>query len=270
METDGAKRFFHDVVSALALAVDSIRAHKLRSFLTLLGVIIGVASVIFVGSAIEGLGAYADQSTAKAFGSNTYMVAQVAGTNMSLKEYLRRLKENKRLTIADYDYLIQTDGDTSMYSPYRSKTVDAKRAGYISEQTQVIGVSPDMAQIRDIEVADGRFFNQEEDRLRSNVAVIGDEVREHLFPDGSSPIGKTITISGVDFTVVGLEEKLGSAFGQSQDNGVYIPVSSYSRLFGPSTGGMPIFGAARPESGLSMEQSLDLTRVSLRTPSPAR
>ncbi len=265
MRKDGLARLVYDLRSALGLAVDSIRAHKLRSFLTLLGVIIGVASVIFVGSAIEGLSVYADQSTAKAFGSNSYLIAQVAGTNMSLKEYLARLKEHKRLTMADWTYLNESAGDSNLYSPYRSKAEDVKREGYLSEQTQVIGVAADMAEIRDIGVVDGRFFNEQENQNRSNVAVVGDELREHLFPDGSSPIGKTIKISGIDFSVVGLQEKLGSAFGQSQDNSVYIPITAYNRLFGPPTTGMPIFGSARKETGASMQQSLDQTRVALRT-----
>src|ERR1700752_1548975 len=76
----GHIQFRYQFFSALALAWDSIRSHKLRSFLTLLGVIIGVASVILVGSAIDGLGIYAQESTAKAFGSESYLVAQVAGT----------------------------------------------------------------------------------------------------------------------------------------------------------------------------------------------
>ena len=74
----GLVRFHYDLAAALRLALDSIRSHKLRSFLTLLGVIIGVASVVLVGAAIEGLGAYAEESTAKVFGSNTYLIAQIA------------------------------------------------------------------------------------------------------------------------------------------------------------------------------------------------
>ena len=263
MPQTGMQRTAYDVLSALRLAMDSIRAHKLRSFLTLLGVIIGVASVIFVGSAIEGLSVYADQSTAKAFGSNTYMIGQIVSAR-STKEYLAKIKRNKRLTQPDEKYLVDATADSALISPYRVKSVDVKRGGYISELTSVIGVSPELADIRDIVVVDGRFINPQEEQNRLNVAVIGDETREHLFPDGSSPIGKTISISGIDFTVIGLQEKLGSAFGQSQDNDLYIPISAYNRLFGPPTDGMHVFGAARPDSGLSMQESLDRARMALR------
>ena len=263
-ETQGTRRFVYDVWSALTLAVDSIRAHKLRSFLTLLGVIIGVASVIFVGSAIEGLSVYADQSTAKAFGSESYLVAQALSAH-SLKEYLAKIKHNKVIKMDDYNYLLAVDSDKSLISPDRDKEVDVKRDSYVSELTDINGVSNTIADIRDMVVVDGRFFDDQEEKNRMAVAVIGDETRAHLFPDGSSPVGKTIKISGVDFTVVGVQEKLGSAFGQSQDNVIYIPITAYNRLFGPPTGDMPLFIRARPDSGLTMDQSLDYTRVALRT-----
>src|ERR1700761_1357838 len=111
----------YEIRSALALAWDSILAHKLRSFLTLLGVIIGVASVILVGSAIDGLGLYAEESTAKAFGSESYLVAQVAGTGgMTRKEYMQKLQFNRPITIDVFRYLQSTNGESTMYSPYRN------------------------------------------------------------------------------------------------------------------------------------------------------
>ncbi len=264
MAEQGFGRTVYDIGSALGLAVDSIRAHKLRSFLTLLGVIIGVASVIFVGSAIEGLSVYADQSTAKAFGSKTFMIGQIV-TAHSMKEYLAKIKRNKRLTMSDGNYLAEADADTSLFSPYRRKSVDVKRGGLISELTAVVGVSSEMAEIRDIGVVDGRFFNAQENQSRMNVGVIGDDTREKLFPDGGSPVGKTVQISGVDFEIVGLQEKLGSAFGQSQDNSIYIPINSYNRIFGPPNDGMDLFGAARTDTNVTMQAALDQARVALRS-----
>src|ERR1039458_756796 len=98
----GFSRSWHQFQNAFWLAMDSIRAHKLRSFLTLLGVIIGVASVIMVGAAIEGLGVYADQSTAKAFGSESFLVAQIVATGrLSRREYFDKMKRNKPIRTAD-------------------------------------------------------------------------------------------------------------------------------------------------------------------------
>ena len=87
----GGRSVRYQLVTASRLALDSIRAHKMRSFLTLLGVIIGVASVVLVGAAIEGLGVYAEESTSKVFGSESYLVAQIAGA-MSRKEYFAKLQ----------------------------------------------------------------------------------------------------------------------------------------------------------------------------------
>src|SRR5271165_6195986 len=116
----GHVRFSYQLKSALALAWDSIRAHKLRSFLTLLGVIIGVASVILVGSAIDGLGLYAEESTAKAFGSESFLIAQVANVgSMTRKQYFDRLKYNRQIKMADDRYLQSVNNTNTLYSPYR-------------------------------------------------------------------------------------------------------------------------------------------------------
>jgi putative ABC transport system permease protein len=260
----GQVAFSYQLSSALKLAWDSIRAHKLRSFLTLLGVIIGVASVILVGSAIDGLGLYAEESTAKAFGSESYLVAQVAGTGgLTRKEYMQKLQFNRPITLDEVRYLQSTNGATTMYSPYRNNTADTKREGTILEETSIIGVSADMADIRDINVVDGRFFTQTEENVGSNVAVIGDDVKTTLFPGNDSPLGLQFKIQNIDFTVVGIVEKLGSAFGRSQDNSAYIPVTVFNRLFGPGTS-LSVFARPRKGSGLTMQQSLDLTRVALR------
>jgi putative ABC transport system permease protein len=150
-----------------------------------------------------------------------------------------------------------------MYSPYRNNVSDTKREGITLEETNVLGVSADMAEIRDINVVDGRFFTPPEEMNGSPVAVIGDDLKTTLFPGSDSPLGLTFKIQDIDFTVVGVLERLGSAFGRSQDNQVYIPVTAYNRLYGPGTS-LAVFARPRKDSGLTMMQSLDLTRVALR------
>ena len=260
----GQVRLSYQISSASGLAWDSIRAHKLRSFLTLLGIIIGVASVILVGSAIDGMGLYAQESVAKAFGSESYLVAQVAGAGgMTRKEYQTKLQFNRPITLEHDRYLQAMNGDTTMYSPYRQNTADTKREGNTLEETSILGVSADMAEIRDINVVEGRFFTPPEEMNGSNVAVIGDDLKTTFFPGSDAPLGQTFKIQNIDFTVVGIVEKLGSAFGRSQDNAAYIPITAYNRLFGPGSS-IAIFARPRKESGLTMMQSLDLTRVALR------
>ena len=99
-------------------------------------------------------------------------------------------------------------------------------------------------------MVDGRFFTEQEDRSRAFVAVIGDTVRTTLFPGDASPLGKTIRIEGIEFTVIGVQEKLGSAFGRDQDKSIYIPITAFDRMYGPGNG-FALFGRPRPGSGLT-------------------
>jgi putative ABC transport system permease protein len=251
--------------NALSLALDSIRAHKLRSFLTLLGVIIGVATVILVGAAIEGLSVYAEESTAKAFGSNTYFVAQIASTGrLSRRQLFEKLRRNKQMRLEEVDYLNSVNGDHAYYSSFRQRSELVKHESAELEEVQIIGVGSELADIRDLSLQDGRFFSEPEERARSYVAVIGDEVRAELFPAGVSPVGRTVKLAGIDFLVVGVQEKLGSAFGRGQDRCMFIPATVFSRLYG-SGQSIGIYGRPKPETGLALEQSLDQTRVALRT-----
>jgi putative ABC transport system permease protein len=249
--------------TAASLAWDSILAHKLRSFLTLLGVVIGVASVILVSAAIEGLGVSAEQSTAKAFGSETYLVAQIAQVgNVSRKQLAQKLRYNKAIRFEDAEYLKQSTGDQILYSPYLQVIEDTKRDELTLEGTSVLGCAAALPEIRDVTVVDGRFFTEQEERNRAFVAVVGDEIRTMLFA-GESPVGKTFKIRGYDFSIVGVQEKLGSAGGRNQDNAVYIPYPLWRKMF-PTSRSITIFGRPRQDSGLSLDDGVDVTRAALR------
>src|ERR1017187_4462952 len=118
---------FSNLTTAISLALDSIRAHKLRSFLTLLGVIIGVASVILVGAAIDGLGVYAENITAKAFGSDSFLVAQIASVGrLTSRQLVDKQRRNKRIRPDDVAYLRAATGDSIIYSPYAQRADDVK------------------------------------------------------------------------------------------------------------------------------------------------
>jgi len=250
------------ISSATGLAWDSLRAHKLRTFLTLLGVMIGVASVILVGSAIDGLGLYADESVSKAFGSQSFVLEQI-GQIKSRRELFDKLKYNRELKLADERYLEQINSENTLYSAYRNSTIDTKRNDLTSEDTTIIGAASDLADIRDMVMTEGRFFSRTEEQSSGLVAVIGDDLKENLFPAVGTPLGRTFKIQGIDFTVVGVQERLGSSFGSSQDNVAYIPITTFNKLFGPGRS-IAIFGRPKPSSGMSLEQSLDYTRVALR------
>jgi putative ABC transport system permease protein len=254
---------WYKVSTAAMLAFDSIRVHKLRSFLTLLGVIIGVASVVLVGAAINGLGAYAESTTAKAFGSDSYLVAQIASVGrLSQRQVAEKRRYNKRIRPEDVAYLDASTGDEIIYSPYEQRTEDVKAENQTYEAANVLGTDSTLPEIRDIPVEDGRFYSATEVKLHRPVAVIGQDIRSTLFPN-TSPLGHTIRIYGTEFTIIGLLERQGSSFGQNLDNPVYIPFTVYNELYG-SRGGAAVFGKARPGSGLDLNAALDKTRAALR------
>ena len=257
------------LVTAGKLAVSSLVAHKLRSFLTLLGVIIGVASVVLVGAAIEGLGNYAEDSTSKAFGSETYMVAQIANVGrMTRKERADKLRKNHQLRNEDLAYLETTTGEQVNYSPYRQQPDDVKHGNQTIEAVSILGVSAKIAEIRDLVVVEGRFFNEQEEQARQQVAVIGQDVVRELFP-AVVPVGQTVTVRGFVFTVVGVQEKLGSADGRSQDSAMYIPSTVFNRIYGPPKS-LAIFARPKAGNGLTLADALDISRVALRTRFKAR
>ncbi len=231
--------------------------------------IIGVASVVLVGAAIEGLGAYAEESTAKAFGTDSYLVAQIASLGrLTRKERQEKLRYNKEIRNDDYEYLRMTTGDEILYSPYRQKQENVKRDNQVFEDAVIIGVAASLPEIRDVTLVDGRFFTEPEVATRQPVAVIGQDILSALFP-GVSPIGRMLWIRGLDFSVIGVQEKLGSVEGRSQDGSLYIPSTSFTRLFGPDRS-IAIFGRPRPGTGMTLETALDVTRTALRTRFKAR
>jgi putative ABC transport system permease protein len=252
------------LLTATRLAIDSIRVHKLRSFLTVLGVVVGVASVVVVGAAIDGLGVYAERLTAKSFGSDSFLVAQVASVGrLTRRQYAEKQRTNKRIFPEDVAYLRSATGEQIIYSPYQQRTEDIRSGDKLYEAGTVIGVSSTLPDIRDVPVEDGRFFTDTEERMRVPVAVIGQDIRDELFPS-LNPIGKTIRVAGKEFTVIGLLEKQGSSFGRSLDNPVYIPATVYWELYGTQNG-MALFGKGRPASGLGMDAALDVMRTALRS-----
>jgi len=216
--------------------MDSIRSHKLRSFLTLLGVIIGVASVIMVGAAIEGLGVYADQSTAKAFGSESFLVAQIAATGrLSRRQYFDKVKRNKPIRTDDYRFLEAVNGDSVLYSPYRNHVSDVKRENLNLRRYH----HPRCGRRHGQHPRYRRGGRPLLHRARGAFPGLRRRHRRYrphtLFPGDASPLNQIIRIEGIEFTVIGVEERLGSAFGRDQDKSLYIPITAFNRLYGPAT-----------------------------------
>ena len=219
-------------LDAAKIALQSIFSHKLRAFLTLIGIIIGVASVVVVGASIEGLNTYMVETISKVLGANHFMIARIAHVgNMTEEEWEKMMKRNKRLEWDDLDWLINKCTSCSEVGAEASARVDLKQDGQELFGTQIAGVTSNFAEIEDKAIVEGRFLMDHEIEHSSMSCVIGMDVREKYFA-GLDPIGRTLNIKGLPMTIVGVEEKRGSMFGQSLDNHAYIPLTTYGRIFG--------------------------------------
>jgi len=219
-------------LDAAKIALQSIFAHKLRAFLTLIGIIIGVASVVVVGASIEGLNTYMVETISRVLGANHFMIARIAHVgNMTEEEWEKMMKRNKRLEWDDLDWLINKCTSCREVGAEAGTRVDLKHDGQELFGTQIAGVTSNFAEIEDKRIFEGRFLMDHEIEHSSMVCVIGMDLRDKLYP-GMDPIGRTLSIKGLPLMIVGVEEKRGSMFGQSLDNHAYIPITTYGRIFG--------------------------------------
>jgi len=217
---------------AIGIAVQSILAHKLRALLTLTGIIIGVASVVLVGAAISGMNSYVVQRVAKVLGINHFMVARMAHTgDLSEEEWERMDRRNKRLEWDELEAVRRRCPSCEEVGAQLNTRLDLRRGHDEVLGVQIAGVTANMDRIEDKTVEDGRFLLPHEVDHAVQVCVLGMDVRERLFPN-TDPLGRTVKVAGAEMRVVGVEARRGSMFGQSLDNHLYIPITTFGRLFG--------------------------------------
>ncbi len=226
------KRFYTFYSDAARIALQSIFAHKLRAFLTLIGIIIGVSSVVVVGAAISGLNTYVVQKVTAVLGVNHFMIARMAHQGeMTEDDWEKMNRRNKRLEIEDYEWVREQCVSCAEVGAQLENRIDLKQNGEELFGVEVAGVTANMAAIEDKTIADGHFILPQEMDTAAMVCVVGDEVKEKFYP-GVNAIGRTINIRGLPMQIVGIEEKRGSMFGQSFDKVLYIPLSTYKKIFG--------------------------------------
>ena len=214
------------------IALQSIYTQKLRAFLTLIGIIIGVASVVVVGASISGFNSYIVSTVSKILGVNHFMIARFAHQGeWSEEDWDRAWKRNKTLRFDDYEWLLANCAGCAEVGANVSSNVNLKYGERELFGTQIVGATASMAQIEDKTIAAGRFLAPHEVDHAAMVCVIGGDVQEQFFR-GIDPIGKVLKIRNVPMTIVGVEQKRGPVFGNSIDNHVYIPISTFGKLFG--------------------------------------
>jgi putative ABC transport system permease protein len=246
---------------ATKIALQSILAHKLRAFLTLIGIIIGVASVVVVGASINGLNTYVVDKVSKVLGVNHFMIARMAfASRVSDDEYERQNRRNKRLTWDDYLWVQRYCASCTDVGAQVQNTVDLKQNGQEFPAALVFGSTSNMADIEDKTIADGRFFTPDEVERTALVCVLGADIKEKFFP-GASAVGKTLKVAGMPVQVVGVEEKRGSFFGDSFDRHLYIPVTTALQIFGRRQD-LQIHG--KGPSREKFQQTIEDARIAMR------
>ena len=205
---------------AFWIALKSILEHKLRAALTLLGVIIGVASVVVVGASISGLNSYVTEKVAKVLGVNHFMITRLAFSgHMEDDEFERQNKRNKKVTWEEYEYIKEKCGKCSEVGAQSNSGTDLNQDGVEMPSVRVQGVTANMVEIVDKTISDGRFISNSDVERSAKVCVIGSDVRDKFFPN-QNPIGKSIKVRGLPLRVIGMEEKRGSMFGEALDRNV--------------------------------------------------
>jgi putative ABC transport system permease protein len=244
---------------AIRVALQSLWANKLRTVLTLIGVVIGVASVIAIITLVNGANRFV-ATKISGYGSDVLTVTQMSSIIQTAEEYLEQQKR-KNIEFSDYEYIAQTctrcqsvgaQLDTS------GKVVNGKQS---SDNTTINGWTSAMAEMSNIKVAEGRELTPMDDQAGTHDVVVGADIVDNLLPNGD-PIGREIRVDGEVYTVVGVAERQGTTLGRSRDNFVNMPLSTYMHTHGEHES-ITIFARAGTAPG-ALDSTVDEVRALMR------
>jgi putative ABC transport system permease protein len=248
----------------IKLAFDAIWAHKLRSALTLLGMVIGVTAVVIIVSLIQGFNRYVDEKIA-GIGAKSFSIRRFSFEDWKNTDSIAQAqRRNKDLTLDDYDYLreravlIDKLGAKAMGTPS-----NVKYANETAEGVNVDGATANVVDIENLDIADGRYFTATEDSSTANVAVLGADVAAKLFPNVSA-LDREIAIRGLPYRVVGVAAAKGTVFGQPQDIWVQIPLRTYIKNFGPPVRQRSLYMVATAKDDLLFNEAVEEARALMR------
>jgi putative ABC transport system permease protein len=245
---------------AFWIALEALRSHKLRSFLTLLGVVIATTTLIVVMSVVNGMNRYIAEKIAN-FGTNTFIVFQFKFAQ-GFDEYLKALRRNRPIRLEEYEFLrdnLPGYQAISAISPL-APSPQARYKGISIDEVSLLGVTPSHYDVGREKVLEGRYISDQDYQHNSHVCFIGQDLVDKFFPN-VDPLGKEILVGGSGFRVIGVAEKVGTTFGVSQDSFAMIPLSTFRTVF-VARPGLMVFVKA-PDSKHMMELE-DEVRALLR------
>ena len=218
-----------DVRDTVGQALAALASHKLRTALTLLGLIIGVSSLILVMTIIQGANTYVKDKIAN-LGTNVLEVAKIPLVTVKFDELLKALR-NKDLTRAEWEAVQEGCTACQLVGAVARRSGRVRSGETSMSDVEILGESPEMAIINTLDLVAGRYFTPGEDERAATVCVLGDTVVQELFP-GRDPLGQRLRIGGEEFQVIGLAEPIGSVLGQEQDSFVIVPLTTWQKIFG--------------------------------------
>jgi putative ABC transport system permease protein len=249
-----------NIAEAIRIALQSLWANKLRSVLTLLGVVIGVAAVIAVVTFVNGINGYVAEKIFN-LGADVFIISKVTPVITDIDQLLEGQKR-KDLTMEDYHAVLEACRHCVMLGASTFNPGGHVKYGEQSvSDSWIRGLTPTMAPILDLDLASGRMLNDNDQNNRSNVVVIGTDIADNLFP-GADPLNKEIRVEGQIYRVIGIGKKQGKTLGQSRDNYVAIPITTYLKQFGAHIS-IRISGKANGV-GTQLESAIDEVRAILR------
>lgn len=249
----------------IKLALNTFRTNRMRSFLTTMGIIIGVMTVIAIVSLIQGMNYEVERQIAS-LGSNVIYLQKISwGMGQIDWDEISRRPE---LTIDDAQAIARLPGVATV-APLRSRMVS--RLNYRNRKAtnlEISGVTPVYSQVTNYGIETGRFISSDDSMRKRSVCVIGGYIVDNLFPD-EEPIGKRLIIEGKEFTIIGTLSRKGSFLGQSQDNVLFIPLATFEKSFSPRRQGWGEFLHTLsimilPKPGVPVERVIDQVRELMR------
>jgi putative ABC transport system permease protein len=217
---------------AFWIAIETLRSHKLRSFLTLLGVVIATTTLIVVMAVVNGMNTYIAEHIAN-LGANTFVVHQFEWAQ-GFDQFITAQRRNKPIRLEDYEFLrdnlrgYQAISALAQVQP----SPQARYKGTSIDEVNLMGLTPSHVDIGREKVAEGRYLSDQDNNHNAPVCFIGTEIVQKFFPN-MDPLGREIVVGGHGFRVIGVAERVGTTFGVSQDNFVFIPIGTFRSYFMP-------------------------------------
>jgi putative ABC transport system permease protein len=252
------------LADTINLALTDVVAHPLRSFLTLLGMIIGMSSFMVVLSILQGFNSYVDEKIA-GIGSNTFTVSRFSFADFGNSDAMAAARRrNKELDLDELDFIRR---NSKLVEQIGAKAGGVRREvrfkGEALADVSITGVEPIVGEIEQVDVAEGRYFTDVENKNSLRVAFIGADVRTKLFPGGGA-VGEDINIAGLPYRIVGVQTAKGTVFRQSQDNFILLPIKTFSSNFGGLKFNRAPTFVGTPVKNATMDGAVDEVRVLLR------